>query len=73
MGDLQRIKEYRRKRHMTQSKLASASGVSRQTISNIESGKQAEVKASTLLNIANALGVAAVNFLPKKSSVTRQK
>ena len=42
---------------MTQEELAAKSGVSRTTIVAIESGEEKNVLASTLLKIADALGV----------------
>ena len=49
-----RLEELRRKRHWSQNLLAELSGVSRQTIRNIESGAY-DVKASTLIALSKAL------------------
>lgn len=50
------IKERREELHMTQEELASRSGVSRQTISSLETGKYENVLIGTLAAIATALG-----------------
>ena len=54
---MEKIKEWREKRHMTQEELAKKSGISRVTISLLESGRQTVSKSSTLEAIAKALGV----------------
>ena len=51
-----RIRERREELQMTQEQLAEKSGVSRQTISSIETGKADNVLVSTLAAIAVALG-----------------
>lgn len=51
-----RLKEIREKHGLTQEKLAQKSGISRVTISMIESGKSNCVKTQTLLKLADALG-----------------
>lgn len=51
-----KIKEFREKQKMTQEDLAAKSGVSRGTISALESGKEKVTTTKTLLKIANALG-----------------
>ena len=52
-----RVKEIREQKNMSQEELERRSGISRQTISAIENDKVREnVKAGTLLAIANALG-----------------
>ncbi len=51
-----KIKERREELKMTQEELAQRSGVSRQTISSIETGKYENVLVGTLAAIANALG-----------------
>lgn len=51
-----RLKEIRKKHGMTQEELASKSGVSRVTISLIESGKSNSVKTWTIAKLADALG-----------------
>lgn len=51
-----KIKEEREAQGLTQEELAAKSGVSRVTISLIESGKSTNVMISTLAKIATALG-----------------
>lgn len=51
-----RLKEIREKHGLTQEELARKSGISRVTISMIESGKSSCVKTQTLLKLADALG-----------------
>ena len=50
-----RIKEKRLEKKMSQEELSKASGVSRTTISNIESGVDKIVLSSTLKKLADAL------------------
>ena len=50
-----KIKERREELRMTQEELAKKSGISRQTISSIETGKCENVLVGTLGSIANAL------------------
>ena len=50
-----KIKERREELRMSQEELAQKSGVSRQTISNIETGKYENVLVGTLASIALAL------------------
>lgn len=50
-----RIKELRRKKKMTQEELSEKSGVSRATISGLESGAITVTTTETLLKIASAL------------------
>lgn len=50
-----KIKERREELKMTQEELAQKSGVSRQTISSIETGKYENVLVGTLAAIATAL------------------
>ena len=52
-----RVKEVREEKRMTQEELAEASGVSRTTIVAIEKGETKNVLASTLLKLAQAMGV----------------
>lgn len=49
-----RLEEIRRKRHWSQNLLSELSGVSRQTIRNIEHGTY-DVKVSTLVALSKAL------------------
>lgn len=51
-----RLKEIREKHGMTQEELASKSGVSRVSISLIETGKSDSVKTQTISKLADALG-----------------
>ncbi len=50
------IKEARAELHMTQEELARISGVSRATISGLESGSVRITTTETLIKLANALG-----------------
>lgn len=52
-----RLRATRKKRGMTQARLASLSGISRANISQIESGTVTRCEATTLLSIATALSV----------------
>ena len=52
-----KIKEARKRKGMTQSELAAASGVSRATIIGLESGHITDTKIGTLRKIADALGI----------------
>lgn len=51
-----RVKEYRERKNMTQLELSQKSGVSRVTISQIESGVKRNIPSRTLLKLAKALG-----------------
>lgn len=51
-----RIKDLRVQAHLTQSDLATRSGLTRATISNLESGRVQNANATTLLRLARALG-----------------
>lgn len=57
-----RLKEVREKHGLTQEELARKSGISRVTISMIESGKSSCVKTQTLLKLADALGERHLNY-----------
>lgn len=50
-----KIREFRKKRNMTQTELCKIASVSRQTLINLESGKGINPKFATLKKIANAL------------------
>lgn len=50
-----RLKEMRESQKLTQEELSNRSGVSRVTISGLESGRTAVVKTDTLIKIADAL------------------
>lgn len=70
---MNRIKELRGKRRMSQAKLAELAGVSRQAISYIECGRTKNMTASTLVGIASALDVPVDDlFLPKVTNEIRQ-
>lgn len=60
------IQELREKRKMSQEELADKSGVSRTTISLIETDKATTVKLSTLQKIAFALEVPVSYFFNEK-------
>lgn len=51
-----KIRTARQKAHMTQAELSAKSGVSRATISGLESGRVKVTTTETLLKIAAALG-----------------
>lgn len=51
------IKNIREQKNMSQEELSQRSGVSRTTISNLENNSMKTAMTSTLLKIANALGV----------------
>ena len=61
MRIVNKVKQYRKAAHMTQSQLAERSGVSRQTISDIETGKH-DPTISVALLLARALGVKVDNL-----------
>ena len=56
-----KVKQYRKAARMTQSQLAERAGVSRQTISDIETGKH-DPTISVALLLARALGVKVDNL-----------
>ena len=51
-----KLKDCREAKNLSQSKLSEISGVSRPTIIKIEKGEGAELKTSTLVKLADALG-----------------
>ena len=55
MGE--KIRDIREGQNVSQDELAERSGISRQTISAIESGRATNVTTGTLVAIARALGV----------------
>lgn len=60
------LSEIRKAKGLTQKELAKKSGVSRVTIANIERGAVTNLKISTMLSLANALGVTVEEiFLPR--------
>ena len=61
MRIVNKVKQYRKAARMTQSQLAERSGVSRQTISDIETGKH-DPTISVALLLARAMGVKVDNL-----------
>lgn len=53
---MNKVKYFREMKQMSQEQLESASGVSRQTISDLENNKKDNVLAKTMVAIADALG-----------------
>lgn len=53
---LNKVKFYREQKNMTQEQLVLKSGVSRPIISDLETGKKNDIKAKTMIAIADALG-----------------
>ncbi|MDO4920962.1 MAG: helix-turn-helix transcriptional regulator [Phascolarctobacterium sp.] len=60
---LYKLKDIRHKNGITQAELAKKAGVTRATISRIESGEEVEVKISTLENLARVLQCNVSDFL----------
>lgn len=52
-----RVRTLREHRQQTQADLATAVGLSRTSITNLEAGRQGNVPATTLVTLARALGV----------------
>ena len=50
-----KIKEFRKELNMSQEELATKAGISRATLSKLESGRIVEVSTNTLSKIADAL------------------
>ena len=61
MKIVNKVKQYRKAARMTQSQLAERAGISRQTISDIETGKH-DPTISVALLLARALGVKVDNL-----------
>lgn len=60
-----KVKEARQEQRMTQEELSTRSGVSRATISGLESGEIRVAKTDTLIKLANALNKSVGDiFLP---------
>ena len=57
-----KIREKREQQNISQTELAKRSGVSRARINALETGKATNVKASTLIKIAQALGTTVDNI-----------
>ncbi|WP_300628220.1 helix-turn-helix transcriptional regulator [uncultured Thomasclavelia sp.] len=53
---MNKIKEIRIKKNMTQEELAKKSGISRPYISRLENNEEMIIKSSTMVAIADALG-----------------
>jgi transcriptional regulator with XRE-family HTH domain len=64
------IQELRRKKGITQSKLADSLALNRTSITNIEKGRQ-KILVHTLWDLADALGVPLKNLLPEETSFAR--
>lgn len=64
---MNKLKERRLELKMTQEELAAKSGVSRVTISLLETGEQTVTKSSTILALAKALNVEAQELLYSES------
>lgn len=60
---MNRLREIREKRQLTQEQLALLSGVSRPTICKIESGKDSDVKIKTFQAIASALHLSVIDII----------
>lgn len=59
------LKQVRQERAITQTELAEKSGISRVTISKIESGAKKVVTSDTMLKLAKALGCSMADiFMP---------
>src|SRR5713101_1965450 len=69
----QRIREARKAKNLRQAQLASAVGLTRTSITNIETGRQ-PVAVHILCGIADALGIPVTNLLPaaSKSEISAQ-
>lgn len=52
------IKEIRKKKGISQCKLAEMSGIARATLSQLENGKEIDVRISTLIALSRALNCA---------------
>ena len=50
-----KIKEFREKRNLTQLELCKRANISRQTLSDLESGREVNTTAATLRRLAEAL------------------
>lgn len=64
---MNKLKERRLELKMTQEELAAKSGVSRVTISLLETGEQTVTKSSTILALAKALNIEAQELLYSES------
>jgi len=69
-----KLKEYRDKLNMTQEQLAEKSGVSRQTISQIENGYLTNIESKTMFSLSTALNCDIGDIFFKENVVfTQQK
>jgi Predicted transcriptional regulators len=59
---LDKLREFREQKGWTQDKLSQVSGVSRVTISLLESGQQTVTTNITILKLAKALGQSVADF-----------
>ena len=50
-----KVKEFRERKHMTQAELCKQANISRQTLSDLESGKEVNTTIATLQKLANVL------------------
>lgn len=65
--NLKNLKQYRVSKGVTQTELAKRSGVSRTTISGLESGTSTITTTETLLKLANGLGTTVEKIFFSKS------
>jgi transcriptional regulator with XRE-family HTH domain len=70
LGD--RLHMARRKRRMSQTKLAELTGISNANISHIETGQRTNITIETLLKLANALSVSVDYLLGLKEDMERE-
>jgi len=63
----QRIRDARKAKNLRQAQLATAVGLTRTSITNLETGRQ-PVAVHTLCKIADALGTTAANLLPTRTT-----
>lgn len=61
-----KVKEIRLAKQLSQEELCRASGVSRQTISDLENGKSVNTTTATLTKIADALGCNITDIFARK-------
>lgn len=67
MGDVNRLKEYRKKRGLTQQKLADKANVSRSIIIGLERGTIATTTTDTLLKLSTALNATVPQIFFRKN------
>ena len=66
---MENLKHYREIKNMSQEELAEKAGISRVTISLLETGKQTIAKSNTIVRLADALGIEPQVLLCPKRSV----